>query len=174
MLDLSTWNLSIPTEQTPITITTQRLNNGYESRYFRRNADGSVTFWVPVTGSTTPDARYPRSELRETQHDGTLDNWLHASSDSYLSAVLRIDQVPSLNKVVIGQIHSTDVPGSQNDPLVKLQYHYRRGVGRLELLLRDQPGDTAVQNILLAENVQLGERFGYDLRITSSGLMLIS
>jgi len=119
-------------------------------------------------------ARYPRSELRETQHDGTLDNWLHASSDSYLSAVLRIDQVPSLNKVVIGQIHSTDVPGSQNDPLVKLQYHYRRGVGRLELLLRDQPGDTAVQNILLAENVQLGERFGYDLRITPSGLMLIS
>ncbi|MDH2201402.1 polysaccharide lyase family 7 protein [Pseudomonas oleovorans] len=55
MLDLSTWNLSIPTEPTPITITTQRLNNGYESRYFRRNADGSVTFWVPVTGSTTPE-----------------------------------------------------------------------------------------------------------------------
>ena len=44
----------------------------------------------------------------------------------------------------------------------------------VELLLRDQPGDTAVQNILLAENVQLGERFGYDLRITPSGLMLIS
>lgn len=88
--------------------------------------------------------------------------------------MLQVDQVPSRNKVVIGQIHSTDVPGSQNDPLVKLQYHYRRGVGRLELLLRDQPGDTAVQNILLAENVQLGERFGYDLRITPSGLMLIS
>ena len=102
MLDLSTWNLSIPTEPTPITITTQRLNNGYESRYFRRNADGSVTFWVPVTGSTTPDARYPRSELRETQHDGTLGNWLHASSDSYLSAVLQVDQVPSRNKVVLG------------------------------------------------------------------------
>jgi hypothetical protein len=144
VLDLTTWNLSIPTEPAPTTITTERLNNGYTSRYFRRNADGSVTFWVPVTGSTTADARYPRSELRETQHDGRLDNWLHASSDSYLSAVLQVDQVPSRNKVVIGQIHSTDVPGSQNDPLLKLQYHYRRGVGRVELLLRARPGDSDV------------------------------
>lgn len=174
MLDLTTWNLSIPTEPTPTTITTQRLNNGYESRYFRRNTDGSVTFWVPVTGSTTPDARYPRSELRETQRDGSLGNWLHASSDSYLSAVLQVDQVPSRNKVVIGQIHSTDVPGSQNDPLLKLQYHYRRGVGRVELLLRVRPGDSEVQNILLAENVQLGERFGYDLRVTPSGRIGVS
>lgn len=174
MLDLTTWNLSIPTDPTPTTITTQRLNNGYESRYFRRNDDGSVTFWVPVTSSTTEDARYPRSELRETQADGSLGNWLHASADNYLSAVLRVDQVPSLNKVVIGQIHSTDAPGSQNDPLLKLQYHYRRGVGRLELLLRAQPGDTEVQNILLAENVQLGERFGYDLRVTPSGRIGIS
>jgi len=174
MLDLTTWNLSIPTEPTPATITTERLNSGYASRYFRRNADGSVTFWVPVTGSTTADARYPRSELRETQHDGRLDNWLHASSDSYLSAVLQVDQVPSRNKVVIGQIHSTDVPGSQNDPLLKLQYHYRRGVGRVELLLRARPGDSDVQNILLAENIQLGERFAYDLRVTPSGRIGIS
>lgn len=174
MLDLSTWNLSIPTEPTPTTITTQHLNNGYQSRYFRHNDDGSVTFWVPVTGSTTEDARYPRSELRETQRDGSLDNWQHASSDSYLSAVLQVEQVPSKGKVVIGQVHSTDVPGSQNDPLLKLQYHYLRGVGRVELLLRIRPGDKDVRNILLAENVQLGERFGYDLRVTPSGRIGVS
>lgn len=169
MLDLTTWNLSIPTEPAPTTISTQRLNDCYESRYFRRNSDGSVTFWVPVTGSTTADARYPRSELRETKHDGSLNNWQHASSDNYLSAVLKVEQVPSSNKVVIGQIHSTDVPGSQNDPLLKVQYHYRRGIGRVELLLRARPGDSEVQNILLADNIQLGERFGYDLRVTPSG-----
>ncbi len=76
--------------------------------------------------------------------------------------------------MVIGQIHSTDVPGSQNDPLVKVQYHYRRGVGRVELLLRPRPGDSEVQNILLADNVQLGERFGYDLRVTPSGRLGVS
>lgn len=174
MLDLTTWNLSIPTDPTPTVITTERLSNSYQSGYFRRNADDSVTFWVPVTGSTTTNSRYPRTELRETQSDGSLNNWLHASADSYLSAVLQVEQVPSRNKVVIGQIHSTNTPGSQNKPLLKLQYHYRQGVGRLELLLRARPGDSQVQNILLAENVQLSERFGYDLRVTPSGRLGVS
>ncbi|MDX1368719.1 polysaccharide lyase family 7 protein [Pseudomonas sp.] len=174
MLDLTTWNLSVPTDPSPTTIETPRLNNGYESQYFRRNDDSSVTFWVPVTGSHTADARYPRSELRETQADGTLSNWYHASSDSYLSAVLTVNKVPSKNKVVIGQIHSKDEPGSDNDPLAKLQYHYLRGVGRLELLLRKRPGDADVKNILLAKNIQLNERFSYKLRITPSGKLGVS
>lgn len=169
MLDLTTWNLSIPTAPATTTISTARLNNGYSSQYFRRNADHSVTFWVPVNGSHTEDARYPRSELRETQADGSLSNWHYASADNYLSTVLTVNQVPSKNKIVIAQIHSKDQPGSNNDPLLKLQYHYLRGVGRLELLLRKRPGDAAVQNILLAENIQLNQRFSYELRVTPSG-----
>jgi len=169
VLDLTTWNLSVPSAPAPSTISTARLNNGYSSQYFRRNADDSVTFWVPVNGSRTADARYPRSELRETQADGSLSNWYHASADNYLSAVLTVNQVPSQNKIVIAQVHSKDEPGSNNDPLLKLQYHYLRGVGRLELLLRKRPGDSGVQNILLAENIQLNQRFSYELRITPNG-----
>lgn len=174
MLDLTSWNLTVPAYDSATMISTERLNNGYESQYFRRNADGSITFWVPVTGSLTEDASYPRSELRETQADGTLSNWHYYSADNYLSAVMAVNQVPSKNKVVIGQIHSKDEPGSENDPLIKLQYHYLRGVGRLELLLRKRPGDTEVQNILLAENVQLNERFKYELRVTASGKLGVS
>lgn len=174
MIDLSTWNLSIPTESTPTTIETTRLNNGYQSQYFRSNNDGSITLWVPVNGSHTADSRYPRSELRETQADGTLSFWYHASADSYLSAVLTVHQVPSTQKIIIAQIHSKDEQGSDNDPLLKLQYHYLHGVGRLELLLRNRPGDAEVENILLADNIQLGERFGYDLRITPSGNLGVS
>ncbi|HZX52509.1 polysaccharide lyase family 7 protein [Pseudomonas sp. XK-1] len=171
MLDLTTWNLSVPTDPAPTTIETPRLNNGYDSQYLRHNDDGSVTFWVPVDGSHTADARYPRSELRETQADGSLSNWYYYSADNHLSAVLSVNQVPSQNKVVIGQIHSKDEPGSNNDPLAKLQYHYLHGVGRLELLLRKRPGDAEVQNVLLAENIQLDERFSYRLRVTSSGML---
>lgn len=174
MIDLTTWNLSVPVSPATLTVETARLNNGYESGYFRRHDDGSVTFWVPVTGAPTEDARYPRSELRETQADGSLSYWYHASADNYLSAVLSVAQVPSNNKIVIGQIHSKDEPGSENDPLIKLQYHYLRGVGRLELLLRKRPGDKEVQNILLAQNIQLNERFGYDLRLTPSGRLGVS
>lgn len=174
MLDLTTWNISTPTHSSPTTIETARLNNGYQSQYFRQNADGSATLWVPVTGSHTADSRYPRVELRETQADGTLSFWYHTSADNYLSAVVTVHQVPSKNKIVIAQIHSKDEPGSHDDPLLKLQYHYLHGVGRLELLLRKRPGDTEVENILLAENIQLGERFGYDLRLTPSGKLGVS
>ena len=80
-----------------------------------------------------------------------------------------MQQVPSKNKIVIGQIHSKDEAGSQNDPLLKLQYHYKDGTGRVEALLRKRPGDKEVENILLAENVDIGERFGYDLRLTPAG-----
>ncbi|MBT8768280.1 polysaccharide lyase family 7 protein [Metapseudomonas boanensis] len=169
MIDLTTWNLTVPAYDSATLISTERLNNGYESQYFRRNDDGSITFWVPVTGSVTEDARYPRTELRETQADGTLSYWYHSSSDSYLSAVLSVEQVPSEGKIIIGQIHSKDEPGSQNDPLLKLQYHYLRGKGRIEALLRKRPGDTEVENILLVDDVPLGQRFGYDFRLTPTG-----
>lgn len=169
MIDLTTWNLTIPSHDSATLIDTARLNNGYDSQYFRRQADGSIAFWVPVQGALTESARYPRTELRETQADGTLSYWSLQSSDSYLSAVMTVTQVPSRGKIIIGQIHSKDEVGSQNDPLLKLQYHHLRGVGRLEALLRRRPGDTEVENILLAENVQLNERFSYELRITPSG-----
>ena len=174
MIDLSTWNLTVPAIDSLPLITTDRLNNGYESQYFRRNSDGSISFWVPVNGSHTADSRYPRTELRETQADGTLSYWYQSSADNYLSAVLSVEQVPSEGKVVIGQIHSKDQPDSYNDPLLKLQYHYLRGNGRIEALLRKRPGDSEVENIVLAENVDLGERFGYDLRITPSGKLGIT
>ncbi|MET1077737.1 MAG: polysaccharide lyase family 7 protein [Pseudomonas sp.] len=169
MIDLTTFNLSIPSHTSATLIQTGRLNNGYESQYFRPQPDGSIVFWVPVTGALSDSARYPRTELRETQADGTLSYWKLQSSDSYLNAVMAVNQVPSKGKIIIGQIHSKDEVGSENDPLLKLQYHYLRGVGRLEALLRKRPGDAEVQNILLAENVQLGQRFSYELRVTPSG-----
>lgn len=168
MLDLTTWNLSVPATTSLTSISTARLNAGYSSQYFRPQGS-SVVFWVPVNGARTESARYPRSELRETHANGELHNWYYSEADNILSAVLSVQQVPSKNKLVIGQIHSKDEPGSANDPLLKLQYHYVNGSGRIEALLRKQPGDSDVQNITLVEDVTLDERFSYQLRITSSG-----
>lgn len=168
MLDLTTWNLSVPATHSATLIGTARLNAGYSSQYFRPEG-ARVVFWVPVNGARTDSARYPRSELRETHPDGTLHNWYYGEADNILSAVLSVQQVPSKNKLVIGQIHSKDQPGSANDPLLKLQYHYVNGTGRIEALLRRQPGDSTVQNITLVEGVTLDERFSYQLRITRSG-----
>lgn len=174
MLDLTTWNLTVPATSSATLISTERLNSGYSSQFFRPASKHSVSFWVPVSGSRTASARYPRSELRETWRNGELRNWYYGEADNTLSAVLSVQQVPSKNKIVIGQIHSKDEPGSSNDPLLKLQYHYRNGSGRIEALLRKHPGDKSVQNIALVNDVTLDERFSYSLRITASGRLGIT
>lgn len=117
MIDLSTWNLSIPVGSPPTTIDTPKLLSGFNDQYFQ--AEGSdVQFWTPVTGTRTENAIYPRSELRETYADGRLRNWTYPEADNFLRATLAVNQVPSSGKIVIGQIHAYD----SQKPLIKLEY----------------------------------------------------
>ena len=176
MLDLTTWNLTIPAPEATTVITTERLNSGYSSRYFRPQNDRSVHFWVPVNGSHTANSDYPRSELRETWPDGKLRNWYYEEADNRLNAELTVNQVPSKNKLVIGQIHSSNRPGDIGKPLVKLQYHFRPELnsGRIEALIRKHPDDDKVQNVALVTGITLDERFAYRLRLTPKGLLAIS
>ena len=77
MIDLATWQLSIPVGSPPKTIETSQLVKGYDGKYFESTSK-SIFFWAPVTGSKTENAKYPRSELRETWSDGTPRNWLYS------------------------------------------------------------------------------------------------
>lgn len=169
MIDLTTWELSIPTPSAISSISTLQLNNGYQSRYFKQNADGSVTFWSPATGSTSKGSKFPRSELRETNANGARIFWRYPEADNKISAVLTIDRIPRSSKIVIGQIHSKDEPGSMRDPLLKILYRQVDGVGRVEAVLRKQPGDKLCKSTLLVDNVQPGDRFGYQARLTTNG-----
>lgn len=173
MIDLTTWDLSIPTPSLISYITTHQLNNGYQSRYFKQNADGSVTFWSPVTGSASKGSGFPRSELRETHPNGVRAFWRYPEADNKISAVLTIDRVPSASKVVIGQIHSKDEPGSMRDPLLKIRYRQVDGIGRVEAVLRKRPGDKLCETTLLVDNVQPGDRFGYQARLTTDGQLRV-
>ncbi|WNF48684.1 polysaccharide lyase family 7 protein [Pseudomonas sp. SG20056] len=89
MFDLTTWNLSVPSAPAPSTISTARLNNGYSSQYFRRNADDSVTFWVAVNGSRTTDARL-KLLLRKRPGDEEVENirWRKTSGWASASAMI--------------------------------------------------------------------------------------
>lgn len=170
MLDLSTWNLSVPTDPKPTEITTQQIAAGYKSIYFTRTSS-QVSFWVPVTGSHTSDSVFPRTELRETLPDGSLYNWYYRSADNELRATLEVEQVPSRNKVVIGQIHSKSPYSGDGEPLIKLQYHYipSQGSGRVEALVRNHPTDDTSVNVPILDGVTLGQAITYSLRVTSSG-----
>ena len=169
MIDLNTWNLSIPVGEPATTIATPLLAAGYQDHYFQ-NIGGTLFFWAPVDGTTTKTAKYPRSELRETYADGKLRNWKYRDADNYLRATLKVTEVPSTGKVVIGQIHN--VEGS--DPPIKLQYEYSATAktGSITAIYRLKPGISTSKAIVL-RNVPLGQSFSYTIRLTPGGTLAV-
>ncbi|QGA52545.1 polysaccharide lyase family 7 protein [Pseudomonas brassicacearum] len=166
MVDLATWNLSIPEGSPPKTIETPRLVDGFKDKYF--NSEGStVYFWSPVTGTKTENAIYPRSELRETYKDGTLRNWVYPDADNQLRAKLVVNQVPSSGKIVIGQIHAKD----SSKPMVKLEYQYKdaSATGNIVAKVRMRPDDSEGRVITVATGVELNRSFSYRIHLDRTG-----
>ncbi|WP_437881798.1 polysaccharide lyase family 7 protein [Pseudomonas sp. LRF_L74] len=169
MIDLSTWNLSIPVGTPATTIATPQLVGGYQDDYFKA-ANGAIFFWAPVNGTTTKSAKYPRSELRETYADGTLRNWKYQDADNTLDGTLKVSQVPSTGKIVIGQIHDVE----SSNPPIKLQYQYKAetNVGSIVAIVRVKPTDDST-SYTVAQNVPLEQLFSYTIRLTPSGTLAI-
>ena len=171
MIDLATWNLSIPEGSPPTTIQTSQLVQGFQDQYFHADS-GTVFFWAPVTGATTANAIYPRSELRETYSNGTLRNWLYSAADNKLAATLAVSQVPSSGKVVIGQIHAKD----STSPLVKLEYQYKTysSTGNIVAKVRMRPDDESGQVITIATGIKLNQSFSYLIHLSPAGVLTIN
>ncbi|MWV13085.1 polysaccharide lyase family 7 protein [Pseudomonas sp. R-28-1W-6] len=170
MIDLNTWNLTIPVGEPATTIETPLLVGGYQDDYFQ-NINGALFFWTPVSGSTTPNAKYPRSELRETYADGSLRNWKYNAADNYLRASLKVTQVPSTGKIVIGQIHNLE----GDDPPLKLSYQYKSDTrtGNIVAIYRLKPGiDTT--SVTVFRDVPLNQSFSYTIRLTPSGTLVVN
>lgn len=172
MIDLGSWNLSIPVGSPPATIETAQLVKGYESKYFDHKS-GTILFWAPVTGSKTANAIYPRSELRETWSNGTLHDWYYPDADNYLNAKLEVNQVPSSGKVVIGQIHVND---DTNRPLVKVEYQYKEktATGNIVAKVRMHPGDKKIRVVQVIEGVRLNEVFKYIIHLSPGGMLSVT
>jgi hypothetical protein len=171
MIDLATWNLSIPEGSPPATIDTPRLVEGFKDQYFHSDT-GPLFFWSPVTGSRTANAIYPRSELRETYSNGTLKNWTYPEADNLLYATLAVNQVPSTGKIVIGQIHAYN----STKPLVKVEYQYKTTTqsGNIVAKVRMHPDDTDSRVIIVAENVPLDREFSYLIHLSPGGALGVS
>ncbi|AIS10578.1 lyase, putative [Pseudomonas chlororaphis subsp. aurantiaca] len=171
MIDLATWNLSIPEGSPPATIDTPKLVDGFKDQYFHSDT-GTLFFWSPVTGSRTANAIYPRSELRETYANGTLKNWTYPEADNLLYATLAVNQVPSTGKIVIGQIHAYN----STKPLVKVEYQYKTTTqsGNIVAKVRMHPDDVDSRVIIVAENVPLDREFSYLIHLSPGGALGVS
>ncbi|MDB5048771.1 MAG: Alginate lyase 2 [Fibrobacteres bacterium] len=154
---LSMWTLQLPlasggsVEQ----IKGADLMAGYTSTYFSTGTDGSMTFWCPVTGGTTPNSHYPRSELREVWPGG---EWKF-DGHHVLTAKCRVTKVPDNGLLIFGQIHG-NLTGSE---IVKLYWNN----GAIQAAV--EPNRTDEVRLGLG-NFSLGDTLNYTLDMTDNKL----
>ena len=170
-IDLLGWKLTLPIDAegkfsgNAAEIPPDRLAGGYaHADLFQVGSDGTLTFWAPVIGATTDNSDYPRSELREML-DATDEsvNW-RVGGSHVLTARCRVRQVPSSQKVIIGQIHSFT---GKALPLVKLQFFK----GRIEALVKRSPKRGGDLKLELAK-ADLDSDIAYEIRLDDGKLSI--
>lgn len=130
--NLSTWALTLPTPLGGVgdadEIDNDLLNADYtNSPYFYTSPSGSMIFFAPVNGATTPGTTFPRSELLENL-PGANPKWtLNSYNTNQMTASLLVKMVPLSGRLVVGQIHDTgetDPNGNAvlTEPLLKIIY----------------------------------------------------
>ncbi|HIQ41751.1 MAG TPA: polysaccharide lyase family 7 protein [Pseudomonas oleovorans] len=170
MIDLATWNLTIPVGVPATVIDTPLLVGGYQDDYFQ-SRDGRIFFWAPANGSTTSNSVYPRSELRETYADGTLRNWFYTAATDVLSATARITQVPASGMLAFSQIHSKQ--GTSPPLMLGYQYVPQTGYGNVVIAFRGHPADADSLKIVLSSKVRLDQDFSYEIHLAKNGTLSI-
>jgi len=167
--NLAIWQLQLPTGSpgSPDTISPAQLKGptGYSNPtyFWTDKTDGSMTFWAPEKGVTTPNSNYARSELREMNSNGSAADWTLAGNHT-LSAQLRVPSV-TVN-VCVGQVHLGS-GGSSTKPLLELYY---RPNGDIYLGTENSP--SGGQTLHLVGNVALGVKWTYVINVTGNKINL--
>jgi hypothetical protein len=169
--DLSIWQLQLPTGSpgSPTQIPPSQLKgaNGYvnPAYFFTDKNDGSMTFWAPEKGVTTPNSNYARSELREMNAGGSSADWKLAGSHK-LSATLRVPSVTS--NVCVGQIH-LGTGGTSTKPLLELYY---RPNG--DIILGTENSPDGGQTLHTVGNVPLGVKWSYVIAVSGGNTIKLT
>ena len=167
--NLSIWSLQLPigSPGSPTTIQPAQLKGatGYTnpSYFWTDKTDGSMTFWDPEAGVTTPNSSYARTELREMNSNGSAANWTLAGNHT-LSATLRIVSVTK--NVCVGQVH-LGTGGTSTKPLLELYY---RPNGDIYIGTENSPAGG--QTLHLVGHVTLGTQWSYVINVTGNTINL--
>jgi hypothetical protein len=171
LIDLRHWKLTLPVsasgapEGHPLEIPAAQLSTGYTNAgYFHRGADGQLIFWCPVTGARTENTEYPRCELREVINPADDNVCWSAKGTHTMDVSCRVMEVPSGQKVVIGQIHAYSGKAS---PLIKLQFFK----GRIEALVKDKAKKGRDIKLTFPQ-VRLNKDFDYQIKLQDGVLSI--
>jgi hypothetical protein len=102
VLDLATWKLNLPTNNQQVT--QPALASFYDDAF---RVVEAVQFTVTCGEEPQPGSKFPRSELREMNADGSNASWSTTSGVHKMELTQRITHLPVVQpKLVCGQIHS--------------------------------------------------------------------
>ena len=165
------------------------LNSGYTNKpyFFTDNTTGAMTFFAPLSGASTPNSHYARSELLEVL-PGSSSTWrLNTFSSNLLIASVKASQVPPLTKrIIVAQIHdkaTTDSYGNKvsTAPLLKLYYDSNPldpNKNACNGCIYGQVRTTAAGNrflkvVNLAKNIPLNTVFIYRITFVKDGTLTL-
>lgn len=197
--DLSLWTLILPLPlgdiDGAITISSNtlngypQLNTGYSEPpyFFTDETTGSIGFFAPLNGATTPSALFPRSELSEYLPDVPHTWRLKTCTSNTLTASLLVTQMPPSKKIVIGKIQDKGNPDDLNQivgskTLVKIFYDLNQldpngnpCNGCIYARIRPVPAQNLfLKTVTLANNVPLNKLFIYKITLLNDGLLRVN
>ena len=135
-----------------------------EPPWLTESPDGSLTFWAPARGATTPHSQHARTEL------DSLSNFSAATSGPHtLKAASAVLQVPTdTQDIILGQLHGAGAISTV--PYVML--HYR--AGSIEVVARQQQNGSQTLSFPLLTGVPLNQRFSFTISDIGNGTMVFS
>jgi len=126
--------------------------------------DGTLRFWAPVCGASTPNSEHPRTELN------SLTNFTAGTSGRRtLAGSVAVWQVPAAGgEVIIGQIHGAENISAV--PFVMLRY----GAGQVWVVLKKGLGGSGSDKFPLLGGVPLGGWFNYLISDNGDGTLTVA
>jgi len=126
--------------------------------WLTRNADGTLAFWAPSGGATTPNSGHSRTELVSTSA------FALGTASHTLAATLAVTQVPNSDPdIIVGQIHG----GGSISSVPFVMLHWRGG--DIVVVVKKALSGSGAQNFTLVQGVPLNGRFSYTLTDDGDG-----
>src|SRR5882757_3415946 len=162
-VSLSGWKLTLPVNSSGAQSGAAATVNpaAVTPPWLVRNSTGTLTFWAPTKGATTPNSLHPRTELVRTT-DFTAGSGSHT-----LSADVTVQQLPAgSNDIIIGQIHGS----GDNSSVPLLMLHYASGT--VSVVVRTNPVVAGTTTATLLTGVPLNSAFSF--HVIANGASLTS
>ena len=160
-VSLSGWQLTLPVDSSGCQCGDAKTVSpaAISSPWLTRTSSGSLGFWAPTKGATTPNSAHPRTELVSTSH------WTGDSSTKHeLKATLSIQDLPSGKDIIIGQIHG----GGSSSSIPLLMLHYKSG--DLVVYTRKTPSVASSTTKTVLTGVPLNSSFSYTISETGKSM----